>query len=288
MKLKRILREFNILFQFIKYDISVTFGLALPMTVTACKSLNVSDWKSYTISILKSIVYCAFYTACFVTVGQINFIEEDKINKPDRPLPKGLLTIKQATTRWRCYIVLYIGLSLFFGVAEFGILWCVITFIHSCTEVLTKEYGWAIKNLSMSLGTVSQLGSAWKMVAGNLSNREWFWIVIFSVGVFFVAGVQDLRDIRGDKLVKRKTLPIVFDEANSRIYHSIAMITITYIWNFMVLHNVQLLYTLINCIISCIVSVRLVTLRDKNSDERTYYLMVWWHIVALAGCYLEV
>ena len=221
---KALLKELYIFFQFIKYDISVTIGQGLAITIAARKCLTNKDWSDYAFNIIRSIIYFALFGGFQIALGQITSIDEDRLNKPDRPLPMGLLTIKEANLRYKYYWAVYVITSVLFGVTGFCILWSLITLIEKFTPILTTECGWLFKNLFMAVGYISLLGSAWKMVTGFISYREWIWIASLSVSVFFLLGIQDLRDVVGDRKVGRKTLPICLGEFYCRIYQTTAMI----------------------------------------------------------------
>ncbi|CAG8574791.1 7553_t:CDS:2, partial [Gigaspora rosea] len=165
-------------------------------------NLSISDWMNAIISpifmtigalYMRIFSSIATYNGEFLEIilhiifpfSQIASVEEDRINKPYRPIPSGLITIKGSKHR-------LVAISIIFPIIAY---------------------------LIGAFGTLIQLASCHyiiidtKLSIFELLNSE---LGIFKLGIFFfvmtTAQVQDLRDQKGDKFVGRKTLPLLIVE----------------------------------------------------------------------------
>jgi 4-hydroxybenzoate polyprenyltransferase len=141
-------------------------------------------------------------------------VDEDRINKPDRPIPAGIVTLEGARWRW------VIALSVFLLVAAFKPMLLPETIGWVFTEAflcLTSAGNhWFGKNcVAMAAGTWSLLNASWKAIA-PLTPRSLRFVIAMSVWVGLLAQIQDLRDVKGDAVVGRKTMPLVFGETATR------------------------------------------------------------------------
>ncbi|CAG8467377.1 4077_t:CDS:2, partial [Scutellospora calospora] len=167
---------------------------------------SISDWMTAIIP-PTFMAIGALYMRIFSSISTYN-VEEDRINKPFRPIPSGLITIKDAKHRLVVIsiifpIIAYMvgGLSLLF----LSFMWQAWVIFN---EVLKLGENAFYKNFFSAFGTWIQLVGCYHIIIGtNLSmfkliNSE---LNIFKLGIcFFVmttAQVQDLRDQKGDKLV---------------------------------------------------------------------------------------
>lgn len=102
--------------------------------------------------------------------------------------------------------------------------------------------------------------------------------VSLSAGIFATTiQAQDFKDVRGDYLIGRKTLPIVLPSL-ARPTLSFALfawsLSLSYIWRLDVLTS----YALI--MLSCIVGARFVVLHGEKQDQVSFY----WYNVRLTVC----
>lgn len=75
----------------------------------------------------------------------------------------------------------------------------------------------------MVFGAIAQLAAAWQMVR-PLTPEAWTWLLVPAITLLSNASLQDLRDIEGDRMNRRRTMPIVFGEWPTRIFVAIAFI----------------------------------------------------------------
>ncbi|KAK7052161.1 UbiA prenyltransferase [Favolaschia claudopus] len=202
-----ILHELRVFWAFTWRDWSASLIPGTMYTIAALRSLESTPSTDYIIqSLARSLIYFFLYIYNFDIANQINGVAEDRINKPDRPLASGLVTLRGAYVRWYATTLLHLALGAAWGVLPITTLWVVIT-------VYTSFYGgdkhWVPKNLGfMSLGSLCLLQAAWGLVA-PITSRQWRWALMLSGFFGIVASVQDMRDVDGDKIAGRRTLPIV-------------------------------------------------------------------------------
>jgi len=175
----------------------------------------------------------------FNLFNQINGIEEDRVNKPDRPIPSGLVTLRQAKFRLGVMIAIYIMASY----ALCGLLgvicavgWIVDTMMHEHS----LHIHWFSKNFAtLTLGVMFMLLpplthlQAIKDLYSTSPVRLWCFLVCVGIGIG--GTMQDLRDVAGDALKKRKTLPIMIGDSRARKIHCASMIFLA-AYSYFILH----------------------------------------------------
>ncbi|CAG8756381.1 35823_t:CDS:2 [Gigaspora margarita] len=196
-------------------------------------NVSISDWIT------------AIIPPIFMAIGrfsQISSVEEDRINKPFRPIPSGLITIRDAKHR-------LVAISFIFPVTAYiigGLPLLFLCFMWQAwvifNELLNLGKNAFYKNFFSAFGTWIQLVGSYYIIIGTnlkifeLLNSE---LNIFKLGIcFFVmttAQVQDLRDQKGDKFVGRKTLPLLIGDNICRWFTIlmliISLLVIRYISN---------------------------------------------------------
>ena len=215
-----ILQETNITWRTIKNDYNTTL---IPITTyfifSASRTPNPKILKVLTTSIL----YATAYIVPFCISNQLNGIEEDKLEKPYRPLPAGLITIKGAINRYIIWNMLLMIISKKLGVMKWSVLWMIVTVYHN---FLNGDKHFFTKNIiSMTLGTAAQFGAAWNSYHPTMSRDKKVWMWMVSIWIGIMANIQDFRDIEGDLKSHRKTLPIVLGNNQARIVMSFVSMT---------------------------------------------------------------
>lgn len=216
--------------------------------------------------------------------NQLVGVEEDRINKPFRPLVTGQSTIRGARLRLVAVRVAFPVYGYVLGVLEWALLWQALS-------LLQHEYGWGRhwlgRNLYAGIGVIAQLAAAWEIVTG-ITPDAWRWIVTLTITVTLLMSVQDLRDITGDRAIHRSTMPLVFGETQTRIFlcagfavgpaaiHHFLMAPAGPHW-WIVATDVLLGG------LSLLLSVRVVLLRGREHDQRSYRLVEQWYTLALAA-----
>ena len=101
------------------------------------------------------------------------------------------------------------------------VVWVAITMM-----LCTTSFGnhWFFKNtVFLTFAPGIYMDVAWKAVAPHTPDSRHF-SAAFALWVGLILQVQDFRDIRGDTITKRQTLPIMFGEDRARLLTSFGFI----------------------------------------------------------------
>ncbi len=169
--------------------------------------------------ILLGALMAANLNAASNILNQLYDLENDRINKPERPLPKGEVTERETIV---LFVVLY-ALSLVAawfvhplggGPATRECFWIVlvaaiITYIYSAPPFRTKRWGWAAQfTIAVPRGLLLKV-CGWSCVATVFADGEpWYIGLVFFLFLLGAAATKDFADMEGDKAANCITLPI--------------------------------------------------------------------------------
>jgi 4-hydroxybenzoate polyprenyltransferase len=236
------------------------------------------------LAVARALLYFWFYSYIFCLPSQIVGVAEDRINKPDRPLPSGLVSVRGAYHRWLVSMVVYCILGWCFGVLKWALLWQAVTVFYAFGGL---DRHWATKNLvAMTLGTVAQLAATWELVM-PLTPLMWQRVLAIAVLAGVTALVQDFRDVQGDHATGRKTLPITLGERPAR-FVVIGLFLLAPLWVHWGLMPAAPTAATIACEVvlaamPLAVAARLWLFRDPAADHKTYILYSYWYCAILAS-----
>jgi 4-hydroxybenzoate polyprenyltransferase len=173
--------------------------------------------------LLKLAVYGFLYVYAFTTVNQLTSIEEDRVNKPDRPLPQGLITRRWMFQHAIVTNILYAASGFLFAIPWPTLTWLALIHLHNIRWIYRH---WFFKNIVfIGLGAAVQLTATWELIS-PAASPPWSWICVASLLAGIGYNVQDIRDVAGDRLVGRKTMPIAWGEKKARIALSFVLFAI--------------------------------------------------------------
>ena len=190
--------------------------------------------RQLTLAVITTVVLgslCAsFMNAASNAINQIYDLEIDRLNKPDRPLVTGALSLKEAWGfTWIFYalaliptwwVVVYpftgfkermlapLGVHETFFIYLAGF---IATFIYSAPALgRTKTKGLAANfTIAIPRGMLLKV-AGWAMVAHVWHVEPWFIGAIFGLYIMGAASTKDFADVEGDLAGGCKTLPIVY------------------------------------------------------------------------------
>jgi 4-hydroxybenzoate polyprenyltransferase len=149
-------------------------------------------------------------------LNQIYDLEIDRVNKPQRPLTSGRLSIRDA---WIFTWVTYaIALVLAYLVSPGGrreCFWIVViaaifTFVYSCPPLRTKQRGiWANVTIAIPRGVLLKV-AGWSCVKTIWGVEPWFIGGIFGLFLLGASTTKDFADMEGDARGGCRTLPILY------------------------------------------------------------------------------
>ena len=195
---------------------------------------NPDPARSLTLSVVLTVILgsiCAsLMNAASNAINQIYDLEIDRLNKPNRPLVTGALSLREAWIfswifyavaliptwlvvpypyeTWRAKLSAPLGEHVTFFIYLAGLLF---TFVYSAPELgRTKTRGW-LANLTIAIprGVLLKV-AGWAMVAHVAYTEPWY---IGGVIGFFLIGAsstKDFADIAGDRAGGCQTLPILY------------------------------------------------------------------------------
>ncbi|KAJ7302767.1 UbiA prenyltransferase family-domain-containing protein [Mycena albidolilacea] len=209
-----ILHEFKVFRAFTWRDWSASLIPGMMYAITAIRCLPSPLSTAFiALGIGRALIYLVLYLYSYNLSNQIAGVAEDSINKPDRPLPSGRVSLRGAYVRLYASIVAFLVIGAAWGVMRWTILWLLLSIAENFTG-LGKH--WFTRNtVFISAGTVCLLQPMWELFAPS-RPREWNWVLILSSLCGTLANVQDFRDVEGDRATGRHTLPLAFGDRNSR------------------------------------------------------------------------
>ncbi|KAJ5203203.1 hypothetical protein N7449_005282 [Penicillium cf. viridicatum] len=224
------------------------------------------------------------YGYTFDIINQTMSVDEDRINKPYRPIPAGLLSLKQAKVRLFlsvCLSPLIIG-ALAGPWAAFWII-CWIAWVTFC-YVWPKANNWFFRNAFSALGHIFLLRLMNEIVYSHfpIVNTRFDLDVVNAALAMVTVHVQEFHDVEGDRKSGRRTLPLLLSEKGvvvlRQVTATIFIISsgIILIWGFNIcpagglldVHFLGLLFAAASLLTA--VRVTLGTPETKAWDENTY------------------
>lgn len=279
----RISAELRLSYCFIWRDISTTMLPALLFMVAALKTQSPLSAATVAGALLKWALYFWLYIYTFCLADQIGGVQEDRINKPDRPIPSGKVSVAGAWRRWFASSLVFLAVGICFSVWYWALLWLVASVLHNFCG---WDKNWFTKNnIIMPVGYLAEVGAAWQLAA-PLSELAWRWLLVGALVVSMTAAIQDFRDVRGDKLTGRRTLPIVLGQGPARLLMCLIFISMCLVMHFTLLsgNDVKGLF----CDVwlgglALYICFRLLAYRSAREDDKTYMVYTYWYCSILAS-----
>ncbi len=149
-------------------------------------------------------------------LNQICDVEIDRVNKPNRPLPGGRLSLPDAW--WFTGAAFGTAFVLAWFVApgrRHECFWIVlaaaiITWLYSAPPLRTKRLGiWANVTIAIPRGVLLKV-AGWSSVKTAMGWEPWYIGSIFGLFLLGATTTKDFADMEGDRLGGCRTLPIRF------------------------------------------------------------------------------
>ncbi|KAF5389076.1 hypothetical protein D9757_004970 [Collybiopsis confluens] len=206
-------REIDVFLGFSWRDWSTTIIPGSLFIIGAIRTLP-DEWSMIR-SYLCLIFWLTSWVYFFTLSNQIVGVEEDRINKPDRPLPSGKVTLAGAKKRWLVAFAAFASNAIFnLSLTVEVIVWILTTATLTVTPLGNH---WFVKSsLAMATGTWALLRGSWKSIIPLTPETERY-VLAISFWMGLLTQIQDLRDIEGDTATGRYTLPIAAGDLESRL-----------------------------------------------------------------------
>lgn len=147
-------------------------------------------------------------------LNQIYDLEIDRINKPQRPLPAGTLSRRDAWTfTWIAYTLALVLAWLIAPAGRHDCFWIVLaaalaTIVYSVPPLRTKQRGWwANITIAIPRGVLLKV-AGWASVKAVSGLEPWFIGGIFGLFLLGASTTKDFADMEGDARGGCDTLPL--------------------------------------------------------------------------------
>ncbi|ORY67017.1 UbiA prenyltransferase family-domain-containing protein [Pseudomassariella vexata] len=197
-------------------------------------------------------------------------IQEDRVNKPWRPIPSGKVTADQARRITLVAVPLCLALCYTLGVWNHGTVILILTWLYNDlqgSDELVRDLILAVAFAIFNSASLQITAAAGR----GLSGLGILWIAVISAVILTTMQVQDLKDQAGDRIRGRRTVPLFFGEKISRL--SIAggvcfwSYVCAYFW------RLPLWVYSVPASTGGIVMLRVLSRRTPEEDARTWK---WW------------
>jgi 4-hydroxybenzoate polyprenyltransferase len=291
--------EIRLNWKFIRRDIPATvvpsaiFSLAALLqnvTPTVESHLLPVGLSLGAIALGKTSVFVWLCLTFFCISNQLVGLEEDRKNKPDRPLVSGLLSANGAIVRLILAGVGVVFLGWLWGVAAWALSWLGLTILHN---QLKLSQHWVGKSGLTALLILTELAAGWEIVT-PLTSFAWGWIGLVVFAWLVVGHFQDLRDIEGDLATGRQTLPIAIGEIPTRWYLCLGSLLLPLVSHALMLWAKASFWHIAfwDMILAgmCIaIAWRVIQHRSSQADRQTYLLFTYWSCAAISSaCFLPL
>lgn len=207
-------------------------------------------------------------------------IQEDRINKPWRPLPSGRITPAQAQRLMQISYPMAILASAYLGGLQESIELMFLGWLYN-------ELGWAndsciLRNFANALGFV-WWGSGAFSVAVNINHSTtsmhssaYQWLSIIGGIVFTTIHMQDMPDQAGDRAISRSTVPLVIGDRPAR--WTIAVGVLFWTWFCPAFWRLHLGGYVFQVVTGSIIVVRVLLYTSLEADKLTFKFWNLWMV----------
>jgi 4-hydroxybenzoate polyprenyltransferase len=169
-------------------------------------------WPADGVGLAAAVVSAILLTGASNGINQVADLETDRINRPERPLPSGALSMGQA---WLVTVLLFVASLALALRAGTGFLICVaatipLTAAYSLPPLRTKRIP-LLANATIAIPRGLLLVVAgWAAGGGTLRIEAWVLGALSFLYVFGAATTKDFGDVEGDRATGCRTLPIIW------------------------------------------------------------------------------
>ncbi|KAJ3785733.1 UbiA prenyltransferase family-domain-containing protein [Lentinula aff. detonsa] len=252
----------RILFLFTASDIRTVM---IPVALFTTLSTPYIDLHSF----LAALFWTWLHLLQFCVSNQSLHIEEDKLNKPWRPIPSSLIHI--STTRQLRWLLLpaCICLSVHYRITSAGVL---LSLAFAAHNELGFGSHWLLRNACNAWGyTMFNAGAVGIANPEVLKDGRLFHSFVYNgLVIFTTIHAQDFRDVEGDKIIGRQTLPIVYPEGSR-----LAILVSMWGWTSGLIatcHGIHAWLSLIFGAVGLVIGFRFYCFRSARDDRMSYTL----------------
>ena len=206
---------------------------------------------------------------------QPSALEEDKLNKPWRPMPTGRLTATQARNfMLTAYLLVFAASFILAG----GMTQCalLVPLGYLYNDMKGGDRSWILRNIINGLGIMSFASGALEVtLRSTTSLAQASWLAMLCAMIATTVQTQDMYDQEGDAAVGRQTIPLVLGDGTAR--WTIVAAVFAWSWLCPVIWGLPALGYCAPVILGGWVSARCLAKRDVEADKTTFriYKVCW-------------
>ena len=229
--------------------------------------------RSFNLSIILAFLAVFFETAAGNVINDYFDYQIDLINKPERPIPSGRISLTAG--RNYSYVLFLLGTICGFLISYLTQNW-IPFIIVLIADVVLYLYAYKLKSTPLigNLAVGFMTGFGFVFAGFSLNNPE---IVLTSIYLGFFAFVmttarelvKDIEDMEGDKAEGAKTLPILYGEKITATLAFILIIIDCALCPLLYFINIFGFYYLIVIAIAVLLFIYSAFLIIKNQDRKT-------------------
>ncbi|PLB40962.1 UbiA family prenyltransferase [Aspergillus candidus] len=212
-------------------------GLILPMVGLLARLFPVPGLiLSLTLSqvvllLVKTTVCFVCHLYVFELINQVTSVAEDAANKPYRPIPSGLLSVRGAHRRWAIsWVVCPLAAAYIFGNgAESG--WLFVEYeawTYFC-YVWPRPNNWFFRNAFATVGTYNMFRLLDTVIQSTvptfpvLPTRV---ILALAAWVMATVQMQEFQDVEGDRATNKRTLAVIVGPRGERVLRAVTALLV--------------------------------------------------------------
>lgn len=193
------------------------FGLGLGWIIFP-ENLILNTFSLLTILNLWIAIFSAWYFS--VLINDEEDLEIDKITNQKRPLPLEIFSLKE----YRQYRVIFLFFSLFvpylidWRIFFIFLIYHGLTFLYSCPPFRLKRF-LGLASFISALASSLFILIGYFLFSGDQALNLFPWKIVsfLFLSSFLTIPLKDLKDLRGDGLLKVWTLPVLVGEKKARL-----------------------------------------------------------------------
>ncbi|TLD15383.1 uncharacterized protein PgNI_00458 [Pyricularia grisea] len=303
---KALTRFLNHLYLFTKADMKTILAPSMIFALTngVALSLLLRDRAKVSppmVAVARTPLICLYVWLdlilfCISNQRKPSSIEEDRLNKPERPIPAGIVSPDEAASLSVAVSIIALLVSQMLGAFMPTATLLALTFWyndlgggdHPILKPFLNGLGfpcYLVGALQVALNPSPWSASA--APAPDVMSILWRWVAVLASAIFLTNNIQDLRDMAGDVAAKRRTIPIVIGDAPTRWIIAVPLVACSVatplLWGVPNLSpspwlsgmKVVLAYAPV-MLLGVVVSVRTLVLRTVEDDKASFTLWCVW------------
>ena len=248
--------------------------------------ITLGNFPSFT-NMFLGFVYGFFLSGSAMVLNDIFDIEVDKVNSPERPLPSGIISSRDAKVFALIITVLGLLSALFIG--SFAVLLYIIFW------TVGFLYNWKFKELGVIGNLFVSVSVGFTIIFGGIVvDNPWnINVIIFSLILFLFDLAEeiaaDTMDIEGDKKRNVKSIPILIGKKKA-LYISFTLFFIEVLLSYLpvfwdLFGIIYLIIISLTDIIILFLGIKLI--KSKSVNEGRIYVRLLY-LIALPGIFLSI